>query len=76
MLTDLNAIENVWNLLRERLQETVPVQIESLEEFLVRWRRAVIWLSENCAHQLLKYCSNQKDRAQDVKNLWGAKGKW
>ena len=38
---DFNAIENAWAILRERLDETVPVHLESRDEFIKRLNTAV-----------------------------------
>ena len=73
---DLNAIEGWWKKLRERLQETEPVAMESRDKFLGRLRRVVIWLKEHAAHEGKVLCTNQKVRAADVKQLEGAKTKW
>ena len=75
---DLNAIENVWKLLRARLQETEPVAMESRAEFLARLRRTVAWLNNNQRDQLLTFCRNQKERARAVLAAKppGSKTKW
>lgn len=73
---DLNAIEGVWRLLKERLSDTEPEEFESRADFLVRLRRAVAWLNSNRAEHMLYLCTNQKERAQDVLDLLGAKTKW
>ena len=43
---DFNAIENCWHLLRNRLAETMPKQLESRDDFIERLHRAVAWLAE------------------------------
>ena len=63
---DLNAIENAWNVLRERLDATLPTGMESREAFLLRLRAAVAWINAHRAEQLLKFCTNQKERAAEV----------
>jgi hypothetical protein len=73
---DLNAIEGVWRLVRQRLQETEPVEFESRDAFLVRLRRTVHWLNDNRGDQLLHLCTNQKERAQEIHDLGGAKCKF
>ena len=73
---DLNAIEGVWNLLRQRLEDTAPSRIEGRTEFLARLRRTVRWLNENQSEAMLTMCTNQKQRAADVLELAGAKSKW
>ena len=73
---DLNAIENWWKVLRDRLDDTAPEDMETRAEFLVRLRRSAQWLNEHRAEQCLHICTNQKARAKDVILLCGAKTKW
>lgn len=73
---DLNAIEGAWHLLRQRLEQTEPDEIEGRAEFLARLRRTVHWLNERQAEALREMCSNQKKRAADVLEMNGAKTKW
>ena len=63
---DLNPIENVWNLLRDRVHETMPVEMESREEFVQRLRNAVDWLNRNKKETLMDLCLDQKKRAREV----------
>ena len=63
---DLNAIENAWNVVRQRLDVTVPEHRESRDEFLTRLRAAVHWVNANRADQLWWFCTNQKERADEV----------
>lgn len=63
---DLNAIENAWSVLRQRLDETLPTQMESRDEFTTRLRAAVRWVNSNREDQLWKLCTNQKERADEV----------
>ena len=63
---DLNAIENAWNVLRRRLDETLPSELESRDEFTARLRAAVRWVNANRADQLWKFCTDQKERAREV----------
>ena len=60
---DFNAIENAWAILRERLDETQPVALESREEFVKRVFAAVRWANRDRAEQLWKLSTNQKERA-------------
>jgi len=60
---DLNAMENVWKILQDRLDETTPTKLEYREEFLQRLRKAVKWANKNCKDQLWKLSTNQKKRA-------------
>ena len=73
---DPNAIEGQWRQLRERLNETAPVEIETRPEFLCRLRRVVNWLNEHRREHALHMCTNQRERAKDVEDLLGAKTKW
>jgi hypothetical protein len=73
---DLNAIENAWKILRERLDETLPAQAESREDFISRVRNAVRWINANRREDLLYLSSNQKERAADVLWLEGGRTSW
>ena len=73
---DLNAIEGWWRVLRERLEETAPVDYETREAFIARLRRTVTWLNLNRNEDALKIATNQKARARDVVELGGAKTRW
>ena len=73
---DLNAIEGVWQKLKQRLLTTEGSNFEGRAEFLVRLRRAVAWLNDNRRDELLHLCTNQKERAQAVIDLKGAKCAW
>ena len=73
---DLNAIENAWKLLRDRLNETLPTGVERREDFLARLRNAIRWINRNCSDELLRFCHNQKERARDVLFLSGARTQW
>ena len=63
---DLNPIENVWNLLRDRVYETMPIGMESREDFVRRLRNAVDWLNRNRKQELMELCLDQKKRAREV----------
>jgi hypothetical protein len=73
---DLNAIEGWWNRIRMRLDETAPAHMETRSEFLARLRRTVHWLNEHAADDALKLARNQKERANRVKELKGARCQW
>ena len=70
------AIEGWWRRLRQRLEETAPVKCEKRAEFLKRLRRTVTWLNVNCRADGRTLCCNQKDRANKVLLLKGAKCEW
>ncbi len=63
---DLNAIEGVWDLLRQRLQLSEPTTVETREAFLSRLRRTVHKMNEDCYEALLDMCTNQKQRANEL----------
>ena len=63
---DLNAIENAWQLLKDRLNCTLPRGLESREEFIKRLKNAVAWVNTNQRDALQKQCTNQKERAAEV----------
>lgn len=73
---DLNPIENVWALLRERLYTTEPSTMESRDGFCIRLRHAVQWLNRNHGDTLLSWCTDQKERAHDVLLQNGGRTKW
>ena len=62
---DFNAIENAWAILKERLDQTMPQNLEGREEFIVRLKAAVRWANTNRADQLWFLCNNQKERARE-----------
>lgn len=73
---DLNAIENAWNFLRERLDETYPTKLEDRDDFIRRLHNAVSWVNRNKGDALLTLSRNQKRRAQDVMNNDGGRTQW
>ena len=73
---DLNAIEGVWRLLRQRLNENTPDGQESRRDFVRRLCGAAAWLNANEHDQLRLLCTNQKARAADIIRLSGTKTKW
>ena len=73
---DLNAIESVWQMLRQRLNENTPDGQESRRDFVRRLCGAAAWLNANEHDQLRLLCTNQKARAADIIRLSGAKTKW
>ena len=72
----MNAIENAWALLRDRLFDTMPSHLEPRSDFCVRLRYAVQWLNRNRHTRLLELCENQKERASDVLEQLGGRTKW
>ena len=73
---DLNAIEGVWHLLKQRLLNTEPDWFEDRDAFLQRLRRVVTWMNEHTRDTLLSMCTNQKQRADEILKLEGAKSSW
>jgi hypothetical protein len=70
---DLNAIENAWDLLQDRLLLSAPVEIESRSDFVKRLRRTVTWMNTNARKHGRKLCRNQKKRAAQIMKLQGAR---
>ena len=62
---DFNAIENCWDLLRERLFETMPKGLEGRDAFIVRVRQAVQWINRTKKPRLEYLSTNQKERCRD-----------
>ena len=73
---DLNAIEGVWHLLKKRMLETEPEDMETRAVFLTRLRRQANWLNDVRRDLLLELCTNQKQRGREIEELRGAKCKW
>ena len=73
---DLNAIENAWGMLRDRIFDTMPTHLEARPEFCARLRRAVPWLNHRRAAELAELCSNQQARAAAVLDNAGGRTKW
>jgi len=70
---DLNAIEGWWARLRTRLEETAPVDFEGRAAFLQRLRRTVTWMNTHWRLDGRELCTNQKERATEIRELHGAK---
>ena len=60
---DFNAMENVWKILKDRLEETMPTKLEYREQFLQRLHAAVRWANKNKKDHLWRLSTNQKKRA-------------
>ena len=73
---DLNAIENVWALLKTRLRETLPRHLEPRDEFIARLKAAVRWLNWHQHDAMWQLSMNQKQRARDLLELEGARTQW
>ena len=75
---DFNAIENAWNEVKKRLDETLPIELESRSEFVKRLTAAVSWVNWNKGEWLWTLCTNQKKRADDCLSMDppGGRTKW
>ena len=73
---DLNPIENIWNLLKARLHETMPTHLESREAFIKRVHEAVRFLNWKKQDEMSYLSTNLKERAADVLQLKGARTGW
>ena len=73
---DLNAIENAWKFLRDRIAATEPAGRESRAPFCARLRRAVAWVDRHHGQALLKLARNQRQRARGVLALEGGRTRW
>ena len=63
---DLNAIEGVWKLLRERLEATQLAERETREQFVRRLYAARDYVNKHYRSTLRTLSRNQKVRAQDL----------
>ena len=66
MFAGRDAIEHVWKLLRERLYETMPADLESREDFVKRLRNAANLLNKNHKDTMIGLGTNQHERANEV----------
>ena len=75
---DFNAIENVWDILKRRLDETMPVHLEPREDFIARLKVAVQWINRTKGDLMWTWSTNQKERAADCLQMQrpGGRTKW
>lgn len=73
---DLNPIENVWGLLKGRLDDTMPDEIEDRDAFIKRLRVGVDWLNRNCKEELEYLEGTMKERCQEVLEKKGLRTGW
>ena len=75
---DFNAMENAWKIVRDRLDETMPVKLEARADFIKRLKAAVRWANSHRSEQLWYLSTNQKERAQDclTQEPPGGRTKW
>ena len=57
---DLNAIENVWDLIQDRLLLTASVEMDSRIDLIKRLRRTVRGMNANARVQMRGLCRNQE----------------
>ena len=62
---DFNAIENVWAILKKRMNETQPFSLEHRDEFVKRLESAVRWVNKHKKDQLWRLSIDQKKRAEE-----------
>ena len=62
---DFNALENVWDILKHRLAETMPKTLETRDAFIKRLKKEVAWVNRNKAERLWYLSTNQKERADE-----------
>ena len=72
---DFNAIENCWKLVRDRLRATLPLGLESRENFIDRLKRVVAWVNHHKQSSLWYLARNQKERCRDCLNTKPAGGR-
>ena len=54
----------------------MPTWLETRDDFIVRLRNAVKWVSANRHMDLWHLSTNQRDRGKDVQSLQGSRTKW
>ena len=69
-------MENVWALLRARLNDTKPARREGRAAFLVRLRSAVAWVNTTHRRALVALGSKRKERASTVLDNGGHHTSW
>ena len=75
---DFNAIENAWDTLKKRLDETLPVNLEARAEFVARLHAAARLVNTTRVGRLRYLSTNQKERARDCLKTKprGGRTKW
>ena len=75
---DFNAIETVWKIQKDRLDETMPTSLESRADFIKRLHGAVRWGNTQIADQAWHPSANRKERADDCLAMVppGGRTKW
>ena len=72
---DLNAIETVWNMIRQELFASSPTSVESREDFIHRLRAAVRTVNKN-RDGLMRLCTKMPEKVRAVQKLQGARTAW
>ena len=73
---DLNPLENVWGILKGRLDETMPEDLENREAFIKRLRVAVAWVNGQCKDQLAYLEGSMQQRCQEALKKKGGRTSW
>ena len=73
---DFNAIENAWDLLRRRLDTTLPRALEDRDSFVARLWEAVRFVNKYRKARLEELSRNQKVRCQECEDLDGGRTSW
>ena len=73
---ELNPIENVWALLRDKLEAEAPAGVETREDFILRLRSAVRCLNTTRNNELKGLCFDLPERAQAVLDNGGGRIDW
>ena len=73
---DFNAIENAWDLLRRRLDTTLPRAREDRDSFVARLWEAVRFVNRYRKDRLEELSRNQKVRCSECEQLKGARTSW
>lgn len=73
---DFNAIENAWDLLRRRLDQTLPRAWEDRDSFIGRLQEAVVFINRHRKKRLEELSRNQKVRCLECEKLEGSRTSW
>ena len=73
---DFNAIENAWDLVRRRLDATLPRAMEDRDQFVARLWEAVRFINRHRKRRLEELSRNQKVRCLECEKLEGSRTSW
>ena len=73
---DFNAIENAWDLLRRRLDTTLPRGLEDRDSFIARLKESVRFVNRHRKNRLEELSRNQKVRCLECESLEGGRTSW